>query len=83
MGIQGNGWYFFAWDFKWLSYVTALYTTVLKVFYLVGKKKHNFQAINYSRHLKIFGYREFKWGDSFYFHSQVLLFYMWQDTKMW
>ena len=27
MGIQGNGWYFFAWDFNGLSKVAALYTT--------------------------------------------------------
>ena len=24
MGIQGNGWYYFAWDFKRLSWVAAL-----------------------------------------------------------
>ena len=29
MGIQGNGWYFFAWDLNGLSKVAALDTTLL------------------------------------------------------
>ena len=42
--------------------------------------KHNLQAINYSRHLKLLHCREFKWQNTF---SSTLPLYMWQDIKMW
>ena len=42
-----------------------------------------YYSSNYIRHLKILHCREFYWWDSFNFCSWVLLYYTWQDIKMW
>ena len=52
-------------------------------FYCNESFLHIIQVIDYRRHLKILHRREFKWRYSFNFCSWVLLYYTWQDNKMW